>query len=317
MGDKSLLFNREQTAFIMYAVQGRCWVALGDPVGPESQREELVWQFRELADRFDALPVFYQVREENLTLYLDQGLVLLKLGEEARVPLGQFSLEGGARKGLRHAHHRLLREGCAMEIVRRDSVPAILPELRTISDVWLADKHHDEKSFSLGCFDEDYLRRFPCAVVRRGAQIVAFANLLEGADREELSVDLMRYRPDAVPSLMEYLFIELMLWGKSEGYHWFSLGMAPLSGMEDRPLAPLWNRAAGLVFRHGEHFYGFRGLREYKEKFDPEWFPRYLASPGGLALPRILADVTLLINRSRKTARREATASPSAERNTP
>jgi lysylphosphatidylglycerol synthetase-like protein (DUF2156 family) len=38
-----------------------------------------------------------------------------------------------------------------------------------------------------------------------------------------------------------------------------------------------------LLFRHGEHFYNFQGLRAFKDKFDPIWEPRYLASLGGLA----------------------------------
>jgi phosphatidylglycerol lysyltransferase len=95
---------------------------------------------------------------------------------------------------------------------------------------------------------------------------------------------------------MEYLFIQLMVWGQQKGYRWFNLGMAPLSGLEDRALAPLWNRLGALVFRHGEHFYNFQGLRQYKGKFNPEWTPKYLASPGGLALPRILTNVATLIS---------------------
>ncbi len=95
---------------------------------------------------------------------------------------------------------------------------------------------------------------------------------------------------------MEFLFIELMLWGKEEGYRWFNLGMAPLAGLENRPQAPLWNRLGALLYRHGEHFYNFQGLRDYKEKFDPVWVPRYLASPGGLALPRVLANLATLIS---------------------
>ena len=86
-----------------------------------------------------------------------------------------------------------------------------------------------------------------------------------------------------------------MLWGQQQGYQWFNLGLASLSGMEDRPLAPVWNRATGLIFRHADHFRDFAGLRAYKEQFDPVWNPKYLASPGGMALPQILADVTALI----------------------
>jgi phosphatidylglycerol lysyltransferase len=52
-----------------------------------------------------------------------------------------------------------------------------------------------------------------------------------------------------------------------------------------------------FLFRHGEHFYNFQGLRQYKEKFKPEWAPRFLASPGGLALPRVLANVSTLVSR--------------------
>jgi len=71
--------------------------------------------------------------------------------------------------------------------------------------------------------------------------------------------------------------------------------MAPLSGLENRALAPLWIRIGAMVYHHGEHFYNFQGLRLYKEKFDPLWVPKYLASPGGIALPRVLANVAALI----------------------
>ena len=87
-----------------------------------------------------------------------------------------------------------------------------------------------------------------------------------------------------------------MLWGKQQGYNWFNLGMAPLAGLEDRALAPLWNRLGAFVFQHGENFYNFQGLRQYKEKFIPEWRPKYLASPGGLALAQILANLATLIS---------------------
>ena len=96
---------------------------------------------------------------------------------------------------------------------------------------------------------------------------------------------------------MDLIFLHLMLWGKGEGYRWFDLGMAPLSGFERRAHAPRWQRVGSLVFRHGEHFYNFQGLRQYKEKFDPVWEPRFLASPGGLALPRVLASISILVGR--------------------
>lgn len=295
LGDKSLLFSEGGEAFLMYAVAGRSWIAMGDPVGPAVQGEELAWQFRGLADAHEGWPVFYQVRPASLPLYVDLGLVLLKLGEEARVPLGEFSLQGGAMKNLRQQAGRVERGGTAFEVLPAASVTDLLPELREISDDWLKRRHAREKRFSLGFFDAAYLSRLPLAVVRRGERIEAFANVWAGGGFEELSVDLMRYRGDAPPGVMDYLLVQLMLWGRVQGYRWFNLGMAPLAGFETRPLAPLWTRLGASVQRMGEHFYNFQGLREYKDKFHPVWEPRYLASPGGLVLPRILANLTTLI----------------------
>lgn len=127
--------------------------------------------------------------------------------------------------------------------------------------------------------------------------IVAFANLWVAPQGRELSVDLMRHGKDAPKGIMDFLFTELMLWAKTQGYEWFSMGMAPLSGLERHALAPLWHKLGHLIFSHGESFYNFEGLRNYKQKFDPEWRPRYIACPQGLlGLPRALLDTARLIS---------------------
>jgi len=295
LGDKHLIFNERRNAFIMYGISGRSWVAMGDPVGPMTEYEELAWDFRERCDRFGAWPVFYQVSPDHLPLYVDLGLSFSKLGEEARVDLGAFALDGAARAHLRQSHRKVAREEVEFAMIPPTEVVRQMAELRRVSDAWLASRHEVEKGFSLGFFSERYLARFPAALVRRAGRIVAFANVWETAGCEELSVDLMRYSEEAPKGVMDFLFVELMLWGKARGYKWFNLGMAPLAGLEDRRLAPAWHKFGRLVYRWGEDFYNFEGLKRYKEKFLPEWRPRYLAAPGGLALPRILLDVTSLI----------------------
>ena len=190
---------------------------------------------------------------------------------------------------------RLERQGGVFRIVDRPDVPAIMSELREVSDDWLEAKAGGEKGFSLGFFDEDYLARFPIAVIERSGQIQAFANLWLGAERAELSIDLMRYRRGAPEGAMEWLLVHLMQWGQQQGYRWFILGVAPLSGFERSPIAPLWTRLGAFLYQHGEAVYNFQGLRAYKEKFNPLWEQRYLAYPGGLRLPRILADVSALV----------------------
>lgn len=69
-----------------------------------------------------------------------------------------------------------------------------------------------------------------------------------------------------------------------------------LDSTERRPLAPMWHKLGHLIFTHGENFYNFEGLRKYKEKFDPQWQPRYLACPSGwINLPQSLFDASRLI----------------------
>jgi len=296
VGDKSLLISEAGDAFLMYGVHRKSWVAMGDPIGEPEARRELAWRFRELADAEGDWAAFYEVSADDLPLYLDLGLSPRKIGEEARVRLADFSLAGGGRKALRASHNRVVREGGSFAILTPDEVPARLDELQVVSDQWLAAKRTREKRFSIGAFDREYLRRLPIAVVMRGERPVAFANLWLSGGLEEMSIDLMRHADDAPPGVMDYLFAELMLWGRERGYRWFSLGMAPLSGLETHRFAPVWNRAGALLFRFGENFYNFQGLRAFKEKFDPVWEPRYLAAPRGLALPFILTDIAALIS---------------------
>ena len=296
IGDKRLLFSAAGDAFLMYQINGRSWVALGDPIGERAGQEELVWRFRELSDRHGGWTVFYQISADQLPLYIDLGLAVMKLGEEARVRLTDFSLEGSARAELRTQRRRAERDGASFQVLRPEQLPPLLPKLRAISDTWLEEKAVAEKSFSVGAFNEGYISHFPVAVVSCANEPVAFASLWVSGNGEEIAVDLMRFDADAPRGAMDFLFVELMLWGQAQGHRWLNLGMAPLAGLERHPLAPVWHRVGNFVFRYGEHFYNFHGLRRYKAKFNPVWESKYLASPGGLALPRVLLDISVLIS---------------------
>ena len=165
LGDKSFLFNESQTAFIMYAVQGRSWVAMGEPIGPEDKWQYLIWDFRELCDQYNGWPVFYQVDKEHLDLYLDLDLTFLKLGEEARVNLQEFSLSGAAHSGLRNSRNKVEKQNCKFSIVPSQNVPDIMPQLKDVSDQWLKEKKTREKKFSLGYFEPKYLAKTPVAII--------------------------------------------------------------------------------------------------------------------------------------------------------
>ncbi|MBT2295510.1 bifunctional lysylphosphatidylglycerol flippase/synthetase MprF [Pseudomonas fluorescens] len=294
-GDKALLFHPNDEAFLMYARRGRSLVALYDPIGPTQQRAEMIWQFRDLCDTHHARPVFYQVRAENLPYYMDIGLTAIKLGEEARVDLKHFDLEakGKEMKDLRYTWNRGTRDGLSLEIHEPGQAP--MDELKVISDAWLTGKNVREKGFSLGRFSDDYLKHFRIAVIRFEGRPVAFANLLETHSHELASLDLMRAHPDAPKLTMEFMMVGLIQHYKTHDYARFSLGMVPLSGLQPRRGAPLTQRLGSMVFRRGEQLYNFQGLRRFKDKFQPDWEPRYMAVPAGLDPLVALADTAALI----------------------
>lgn len=294
-GDKALLFHPNDNAFLMYARRGRSLVALYDPIGPAQERAEMIWQFRDLCDLHHARPVFYQVRAENLPFYMDIGLTAIKLGEEARVDLRRFDFDakGKEMKDLRYTWNRGGRDGLALEIHEPGHAP--LEALKEISDAWLSGKNVREKGFSLGRFSPEYLQHFRIALIRFQGRPVAFANLLETHSNELASLDLMRAHPEAPKLTMEFMMVGLILHYKSHDYGRFSLGMVPLSGLQPRRGAPLTQRLGSMVFQRGEQLYNFQGLRRFKDKFQPDWEPRYMAVPAGLDPLVALADTAALI----------------------
>ena len=294
MGDKSFLFSGSRDAFLMYAKHGRTWVALHDPVGPRHAWPELISRFIALAHAHGGRAAFYQVRADALPLYLDAGLRLMKLGEEATIALDDFDLKGSHRAHLRYALKRGERDGFDVEVIEPACVPARLPMLKEISDAWLESRVAREKSFSVAAFHTDYLAAQSVMLVRQHGKPVAFVTFMTTDLHTEATVGVMRHLPDASPYAMEYLFTKLALHLKEAGFRTLSLGIAPLSGMQPTPFASPWHRVARLVWRFGGRFYNFRGLRSFKSKFQPRWEPRYLAVSSSLSMFVTLADLSLL-----------------------
>ena len=295
-GDKAIFFHGER-AFCAYRVVGAYLVVFSDPTVPSGEERDFLEALMARAQEMDRRLVFYQVAAFWLPLLHDHGFSFFKLGEEAILSLDSFSLEGTKWKHFRHAVNRIeAREGFSFAVVPPAEVAARLPDLKRISDEWLESKEAREKQFSIGSWSAAYLRRFPCALVLDHlGSAVAFANVLTGPGRQELSIDLMRYSGAAPEGVMDYLFVKLLLWGKSQGYATFNFGMAPLASVGEFSGARLWEKLAHLLFRHGEGLYNFQGLRAYKAKFHPTWAPRYMAYPEFWEWPLAVMQVSVLI----------------------
>ncbi|MFZ5721312.1 MAG: phosphatidylglycerol lysyltransferase domain-containing protein [Pseudomonadota bacterium] len=294
LGDKRFLFSASGESFLMFGVRGRSWIALGSTVGRRDERLELLWRFRELADAHAARPAFYNLEPDDLPDVVELGFAIQKMGEAAVAPIENYTMDGTRRGKIRRAWRKAGEEGATFEVLPPSEVAPLLPELKRVSDAWLAIHAGGEKGFSLGGFQPHYVQQFPVAVVRWQGRIVAFATLWTVASRSVFSIDLMRYANEGPPRIMDYLFVELIRWGQAQGHAAFDFGMAPLSGLDDRPLAPTLSRVGRLIYDRGEDLYNFQGVRHYKDKYDPIWQPRYVAAPRKWMIPFVMADAGLL-----------------------
>lgn len=303
-GDKSFFYSLSGRSMICFAEEGPYWIVMGDPLGEREEFSDLTWSFRESASMNGRKVVYYEATDKELSLYVEQGLILIKIGENAKVPLADLTFEKGSEwHGQRYILKKLARDGSVFRILPPEEVKTILPRLKEISEQWLKSKQGHEKGFSLGFFSEEYISHFKVAVVERNGEIQAFANIWTSAGKNEISPDMMRYMDNAPSDTMEFLFLNLMLWAKEEGYAYFDLGMAPLSGVTGGLNGSLWGKTAEMLYEHGNTFYNFQGLRHYKEKYKPVWEPRYVAVPHELSLPAVLAAAAMLISKGPKGVR--------------
>jgi phosphatidylglycerol lysyltransferase len=317
MGDKSFLFSDSGLGFLMFATRGRTWAALGDPVGPPAEWPDLMWRFIELADSHGGRAAFYQIPASSLPLYLDAGLKILKLGEEARVSLPSFTLEGSARADLRYALKRGERDQLQFEMIPPERVASIMNEIGEVSNAWLS-KHAPggEKRFSVAAFQREYVLAQPVALLRQDGEAIAFATVMTTDLRDEVTLGLMRLRPGPTSRFaMEYLFVRLIQHFRAQGYRTFSLGTLPLSGFSAHRLAPSWHRLARVIWSLGRRYYNFQGLRTFKAKFDPAWEPRYLAASGWFGPYLALIDIAALIGGGMRATIRRSTVNNRRIRN--
>ncbi|MFZ2104934.1 MAG: bifunctional lysylphosphatidylglycerol flippase/synthetase MprF [Roseiarcus sp.] len=295
MGDKSFLFSPSGLTFLMFGKRGRSWIALLDPVGPTHEWPSLITRFIEQAHAHGGRAAFYQVRPESLPFYLDAGFSVMKLGEDARIPLRTFSLQGGAASHLRYALRRGEREGLTFEYVGPDASAACREEIGAISREWLEARAGDEKGFSVAAFEPRFLAAQGLGLVRANGKLVAFASVMTTSTKVEASIGMMRSSREASAYAMEFLFTRLFVTLREQNFGVLSLGVAPLSGLRTEPLCSRWHWLGAQIWKHGDRFYNFKGLRTFKSKFNPVWEPRYLAASGTLGPFVALADAAALI----------------------
>lgn len=269
--------NKEKTVAFLYAVINSKVLVMGQPIGRDEDKERAIEDFISTCDRLNYNPVFYEIEDTTTLILHDYGYDFIKYGEGALVDLENFNLEGSKAKNYRQVRSRASRDGLSFEVIRGPYSKDLIRDLRAVSDKWLDDR--GEKGYSLGFFKESYIQEFQLALIRdREARIIAFANILPLTGPDKMTIDLMRFDRDLSPNgTMDYMFIELLLYGKAQGVESFYLGVAPLSNVGLAKSSYLSEKLVHLVYKYGDKFYSFSGLRKYKEKYASKWIAKYVS----------------------------------------
>ncbi|MEH3113024.1 phosphatidylglycerol lysyltransferase domain-containing protein [Pedobacter terrae] len=275
--DKLFFFPENRDGFIAYRASGDFAIALEGPVCADQEDIKLgiLREFEQFCFQNGLKAAYYRVDGKEIGLYEKLGRKNIIIGQEAIVDLASFSLEGGARKSLRNALSSIQKKGFVIKTYSPPVKSGILQKVRQVSDDWLISFEREEMVFSQGRFDENELKNQPLlSLENEDEKIVAFLNIIPDYVPGELTYDLIRKTTDAPGGNMDALIVELIAYGKANGYKSLNMGMAPLSGIDKGRDLP--EQAVKFAYEKLRMFSHYHGLRDFKQKFSPVWEDRFL-----------------------------------------
>ena len=282
--DKSFYFGPGATTVIAYRAAWGVAVALGDPVGSPGGLESCVRSFLSFCADNGWRVAFHQTLPDLLPLYKSLDFAVLKIGEEALIDLQAFAAKTRHSNAFRRIANRAKTTDLQVTYHRPPHDVAVVDEVQAISDDWRTVPGRRERGFTLGTFQRDYIAGTPLFICRNApGQALAFVNIIPCWPAGDTTIDLMRHRAEVPNGTMDLLFTETLTRLQADGARRFSLGLAPLAGVGDRPGASIEERAMHQLYERLNRFFSYKGLRNYKAKFEPAWEDRFLVYQGGPA----------------------------------
>jgi len=281
--DKSYFFDQEKQSFLAYKTCVGVAVVLGDAVGPREKIKDLVRDFSIYCHNNGWKVAFLQTTPDMLDIYQQLGFRSVRVGEDGLVNLEQFTSKTVAKKTFKSTVKKFDKEGYTLTRHIPPHSETILNEVEDVSRQWLKLPGRRERGFSLGKFDRTELQRDNLFILRdKDGKALAFVNEIRSYCPGEVTIDMMRHIENAPNGTMDFLFAKLLFFLKDEGFTQFSLGLAALSGVGEDADASLEEKAMQKIFAHLNRFFSYKGLKAYKDKFDPTWEDRFLVYEGGV-----------------------------------
>ena len=274
--DKVLYFSDSEEGFISYKVSGTFAIVLEEPVCADQQKKmRILKEFEEFCAETGLRSAYYRVEECSLNLFKSLGKKSLIIGQEAIIDLDNFTLEGKDKKSMRNGLNSIQKKGYRTKIYEAPIKDGLLQKLNHVSDNWLKSTNREEIVFTQGMFDWAKLKNQTIITIENDdEQIFAFLNIIPDFTPGEATYDLIRKTEDAPGGMIDSLIISLIDYCKTQGYNSLNLGLAPLSGIETGRDLP--EKTLKFAYEKLQQFRHYRGLRDFKEKFNPVWSNKYL-----------------------------------------
>lgn len=274
--DKNIFIAKSKKSFLAYRVADSFAVVLENPVAAsEDEFKQCIVEFDQYCHENGLRSIYYRVPEENVELFASLHKKNLFIGQEAVVDLSVFTMEGGAKKSLRNAISKVKEKGFKTTIHTAPVKDGLLQKIKAVSDEWLANTGRTEIVFSQGQFEWEELKQQTIITVENTEEkIVAFLNVIPDYAKGEGTYDLIRKTNDAPNGIIDFILLELFAYLKTQGCTSVNLGLAALSGIDDPDTFP--EKSMKFAYERIKYFSHYKGLRDFKEKFSPVWYNKFL-----------------------------------------
>ena len=275
--DKQFWFSADGESFVAFKTSRKYAIVLESPVSPDEMAStQAITDFDTYCRQNGLRSAYYRIPEVQRPLFESLGKRVLPIGDEAVANLETFTTDGKEKKVMRNTINKMTKEGYTFQVCAPPQRDGFLQQLRAASDDWLRDMDRRELEFSQGYFDAGELKEQTILALQNPeGKVVGFVNIIPDYVPGEASFDLMRKTSDAPNGTMDFLFVRMFEYLKSQGYQQCNLGMVPMSGI-GKP-ENIQEQVIKLAYEHIRRFGHYKSLRHFKDKFDPEWNMMYFA----------------------------------------
>ncbi len=296
--DKRYFFSPSKESFIAYTVMGSSALVLDGGAGNIDEWPELFRSFTIFATQNGWHPSIIHADDKLKSALRGLNYRQLYIGEEAIIDTAEFVRTTAHSKHFRYVTNRAHRDRLGVQYWHAPLNDHQIEMLHNISRAWTSTRGRREYTFIMAPFSKQYIKQCDCAVLYAGQNPVAYVNIIPSFLPAQRSIDHLRYTNDLPAVGMHFLLKELIQESYRQKMTLFNLGLSPLSDNKKiRRYETIPDRLLLVVKRLGGRLYSFHGLDQFKNKFAPDWEPRYIYyQPPETRLARVATDLLRAVN---------------------